>query len=607
MTTRDVVLIGTFALAAGGAALARQSPAAVGQISGHVTDEGTGQPVTDAVVTLSGTGPMRRAMTDASGAFEFTQIAPGFYGVLASKPGYATSGAGQHSATGLPQPLSVVATEPRANVVVPMWRLGTIAGVVSDATSEPLPGIEVHGYRRALVAGTWQWTDNATTSTDDRGRYRLTGLPPGDYLVAARPTQDPETPLLVALLSTNVTSAADVMAGVASNAHETPEVDARVPAAPVTFAPAVTSLAKASVVAVGPAAAVTNINVRATFARGRRVAGQLAGVTGALPGAIVHLVTTSAQAADPEIEVASAACDEDGRFAFANVAPGSYALSLMWMAPAPPAPSAPPQASAAPLAGRAAGAGPGVPPPAPPLPVDPVRWAHMPISVSTTDVVSVQLPVRKGFTMSGRAVFGDAVPPPPDISSTVLRLDPAVPAPGSGPAPPPTRLRLDSQGRVTSMGVPTGRYFLRINTLPRGWTLVSAMTGGHDALDEPIDIHASIDDLTLALENRPLGSITGTVSRPTTLPTTVIVFAADAAKRLDSANNARRMRATRPLAEGQFTIGGLAPGAYLVVALDGDAPAGWQDPARLAQWASTATHVDVALGETAHIALQVDK
>ena len=603
MTTRDVVLIGTFALAAGSAALARQSPGSTGQMSGHVTDESTGQPVTDAVVTLTGTGPMRRAMTDATGAFEFTQIVPGFYGVLASKPGYGTTGAGQHSATGLPQPMSVLAAQPLANVVVPMWRLGTIAGVVSDATSEPLPGIEVHGYRRALVAGTWQWTDNATTSTDDRGRYRLTSLAPGDYVVAARPTQDPETPLLVALLSTNVTAAADVMAGVASNAHETPEVDARVPAAPVTFAPAVTSLAKAAVVAVGPAAAVTNINVHVTFARGRRVAGQLVAVTGALPGAIVRLVTTSTQPADPEIEVASAACDGDGRFAFANVAPGSYALSLLWTPPAPPAP--PP--AQAPLAGRAAGAGPGVPPPAPPLPVELVRWARVPMSVTSADVVSVQLPVQEGFTMSGRAVFGDAAPPPPDISSTVLRLDPVVPPSGPAPAPPPTRLRLDSQGRVTSMGVTAGRYFLRINTLPRGWTLVSAMTGGHDALDEPIDIHANIEDLALRFENRPLGSITGTVSRPTTLPTTVIVFPADAAKRLDSANNARRMRAARPLAEGQFTIGGLAPGAYLVVALDGDAPAGWQDPARLAQWASTATHLDVALGEVAHIVLQMDK
>ncbi len=605
MTTRDVVLIGALALTAGGAVIARQGPVSTGRISGRVIDQTTSQPVSDAAVTLTGTGPVRRAMTDAAGNFELTDVATGMYGILAAKPGYATSGAGQSSPTGLPQPMTVTAADGRTGVVVPMWRLGAIAGVVTDATAEPLPGVEIHGYRRALIAGAWQWTDAATTSTDDRGRYRLASLAPGDYVVVARPTQDPETPLLVALLSTNAAAAADVMAGVTSNASETPDVDARVPAAPVTFAPAATAFSKASIIAVTPAAAVSNVNVRLTFGRGRRIAGQLTGVSGVLPGAIVRLVTSAAETANPEIEVASAACDETGRFAFANVAPGSYALSLLWMPPPPasqPALAAP--ASQVPQPGR--GPAPGVPPPAPLLPSEPVRWARVPVSVTTADVAGVQLPVHDGFTLSGHAVFSTGAPLPPDISASVLRLDPAIAQ--TGPPPPmPTRLRIGEQGRITSMGMPAGRYFLRINTMPRGWTLVSATTGGHDALDEPIDVHSNLDDLTLTFENRPLGSISGTVTRDMPGSTTVIVFPADAAKRLDSANNARRLRASRPQESGTFAIGGLAPGAYLVIALDGDAPAGWQDPAKLEAWAAKAQHVDVALADIAHVTLQVSK
>jgi hypothetical protein len=234
-----------------------------------------------------------------------------------------------------------------------------------------------------------------------------------------------------------------------------------------------------------------------------------------------------------------------------------------------------------------------------------VRWARATVSVATADVGDLQLPVHDGFTMSGRAVFSAGAQLPPDIASSVLRLDPVVPV--SGPAPPPTRLRIDEQGRVTSMGVATGRYFLRINILPRGWTLVSATTAGHDALDEPIDIHANVDDLTLSFENHPLGLLSGTVTRDAPGSTTVIVFPSEASKRLDNANNARRMRAIRPLESGAFTIGGLAPGAYFVVALDGDAPAGWQDPARLATWQSVAQRVDIALADIAHVTLQVNR
>ncbi len=147
---------------------------------------------------------------------------------------------------------------------------------------------------------------------------------------------------------------------------------------------------------------------------------------------------------------------------------------------------------------------------------------------------------------------------------------------------------------------------MRVNNVPRGWTLVSATTGGHDALDEPIDIRANVADLTLTFENRPLGSISGTVTRQTTGSTTVVVFPADAAKRTDTIGNARRVRAIR-LVNDTFAVGNLPPGSYLVIALDGDAPTGWQDPARLAAWAAHATTVDVTVGEAARVTLQVDK
>src|SRR5262249_52919587 len=151
---------------------------------------------------------------------------------------------------------------------------------------------------------------------------------------------------------------------------------------------------------------------------------------------------------------------------------------------------------------------------APPLPAEPVRWARAPVTVATADISDVQLPLSDGFTLSGRAVFTGAAALAPDIAGAQLRPDPAIPS-SAPPSPVHARLRTDRQGRMASMGVAPGRYFLRVGTVPRGLTLVSALTGGHDALDEPIDVHDNIDDLTLTFDSRPLGSIAGTVTRQT--------------------------------------------------------------------------------------------
>ena len=598
MTMRVVALVAGV-LACAVAVTARQAvmPDGLGLIKGQVVDEANGRPVPGTVVTLNGSSPARRIIVGAGGLFEFDALPAGSYGLQASRPGYLPSIAGQRSPTGTGRPIVISNGADHADVVVRMWRTGSIAGSVMTAASIPLTGVEVHALQHTLAGGSWQWTDAAVAMSDDHGHYHLGNLAPGDFLVIAKPVQDPETPLLMALLTANATSAADVMAGVASIAGGTPNVDARVPASTTTYY-AATPAAGASIMTLPPGTARTGVDLRVRQGHGVRISGVLAGATGPVGGLIVHLVAPIAEGAEtdgPDLEVATAACTDDGRFGFSAVAAGRYSLVLTWTPPAPPA-------------GVRSGP-PGGTETAPPLPAEPALWARMPITVGSANIAGVQLELHQGSTVSGHVVLDGAGPAPIGLEAANLRLEAVGASLIPSPQVPPVRLVVDANGRITSASITPGRYVLRAAPV-RGWTVESATTGDRDIVDDPIEVRSNIVDLALTLTDRPLGTIAGSAVGDGGQPATdasVIVFPASAGHRRDSSATARRLRAIRAQVNGTFAVAGLPPGDYFALALDADPPAGWQSPPRLEAWEKLATRVTVALGAVQRLTLEVIK
>jgi len=573
------------------------APRASNVVSGRVVERATGQPVPEAIVTLGGGNPVQRVVASPTGSFTFHAVADGAYVVRADRPGYLSASAGQRTPAGGGETIAVAAGQPPVEVLVSLWRAGSITGTVVGDADAPVTGVEVHALQRALVGGIWAWADAANAVSDDHGRYHLANLGPGEFLVVGRPMQDPETPLLLALFTANIGQAADVMANVEASAAETPLLDARVPA--VSLASGPTAAGRPVPITLAPGAARTAVVLRVKQTHGVRVAGTLGGASVPTRGLTVRLVAPIPAMGTPDasgeqgIEMASAACDDRGRFEFSNVPSGHYRLTLTWMPPLAAAP-----------AGRPAG-----PPPVAPLPNEPAVYADQPLIVGSTDVTGVQLEAHDGFRLGGRVTAAGAEPRIPGLEMTTLRLEavgtPVIPA----ATLTPSRVLIDANGRVTSSSVAPGRYLLRV-VPPRGWTVVSAMSGGHDLLDDPIDLRANLDDLTLTLTNGPLGAATGVVVSAAGGPAggaTALIFPADAADRGDTSATARRLRQIRVPAWGAFTFGNLPPGDYLAVALAGDPPAEWQAPESLRALARSATPVTVALGQTQTIRLEVAK
>jgi hypothetical protein len=132
-----------------------------------------------------------RVVSDAAGHFVLHDLPKGSYTITASKPGYVDAAVGRRSPTDTGnQSLVLSDGERRGDVTLPFWRFGAIVGTVVDEVGEPVIGIQVRAFRRAIVSGRMKFSPLGNTyATDDRGIYRLASLPPGDYVVGIVTTQ----------------------------------------------------------------------------------------------------------------------------------------------------------------------------------------------------------------------------------------------------------------------------------------------------------------------------------------------------------------------------------------------------------------------------------
>jgi hypothetical protein len=134
--------------------------------------------------------PRRSAMTDGSGRFELTDVPAGRFRISAMKPGYAgttdSSLAPFLPGLGMGPTIEVADGDVREGIEIALRRLGTLTGSVSDELGDPIVGATVQllhveyasGRRRLVPAG-------LARQTDDRGRYRVYNVQPGQYVVTA--------------------------------------------------------------------------------------------------------------------------------------------------------------------------------------------------------------------------------------------------------------------------------------------------------------------------------------------------------------------------------------------------------------------------------------
>lgn len=180
--------------------LGAQTPPDTAIVAGRVTLNGA--PVRGATVALQpdqtnfrfDLKAVLRAQTDEAGGFRFERVKAGRYTLGAIAPGYVAPSDNQYGPQG--KAINVSTGETADGIEIALKPGGVITGRVTDAQGNPVVGeslelslLKPQGKPERLFLG----PNGMMYSTDDRGIYRLFGLPAGRYLLSVGFEQRPNS------------------------------------------------------------------------------------------------------------------------------------------------------------------------------------------------------------------------------------------------------------------------------------------------------------------------------------------------------------------------------------------------------------------------------
>lgn len=183
----NAALIALVLLAAAGASTPRSARLAT--VSGAVVVAGEDAVPPGTRVHLKDlAGPATFSATpDAAGRFRIDAVPVGRFTLAVTSQGYVGLPHGASHVRGLEVPVAVGSSDV-ADLRLDLVRTGTISGMVRDRFFAPVSSIRVSIQRWTFISGTRALVpalDRTVSRTGADGRYRVEGLPPGDYVVSA--------------------------------------------------------------------------------------------------------------------------------------------------------------------------------------------------------------------------------------------------------------------------------------------------------------------------------------------------------------------------------------------------------------------------------------
>ena len=610
-------------------------------IVGRVIDPASGKGVSGAIVTLNG-GPSRavtpqqpgmppappappppppQILTDNDGRFAFMNLTRGNYTLTATKSGYTAGGYGRVRPGGPTRPVQLDDGEKMPDATIRLFKLGSIAGTVTDDAGEPVVSTMIRVYRRTLLSGRRVLTPaGGQTTTDDRGMYRIGNLPPGEYVVVApvvpvtvpagaqgpgnRPNLQSTSPGLTfgspmpgaggQAIGPDARFLLQRGNGMSGDIAAAPDASGRIVGFSTVYYPNAPTASGADVITIASGEERTAIDLALRRVPTVAISGLITGPDGAAADHAIRLVATDAGDIIQEPESAVAMSDASGLFLFLGIPSGQYIVQVVRMPRRTPVDVMVRQESMPMSAAqfRALQEAQSV--------SEPLLWARVPVSVSDSDVHGLALTLREGLTVSGRLEFSGSRPRPDPqrLAQAQIMIEPAdgrLPEYDQGPP-----LRVQQDGRFMTSGRLPGRYFIRPGGVAGGWNLQSITANGIDVTDSPIDLsNSSVSNVVITFSDQ-IQDLQGTVSSTPSGAEApgVVVFPADSNAWKNFGVSPMRMRLTRASGNGgRFVMGSLPPGDYFIVAIPDEYTGEWQDPAYLELLSRVAMRFSLGLGE----------
>lgn len=528
------------------------------RVSGVVVDSQSQKVLANVRVVLAPTTARLagiEAVTKQDGRFTFAVVQAGKYTLQASKAGYPVQFYRSPAFTGLSSAIAVRDDQDTTHIVFAAKRGAAISGQIQDDDSEPVGNALVTVFQSMIVDGERKIVMRGQTRANAAGRFRLAGLPAGDYYVCAmgRPWFADSLLQMQEIRESTRRAPRDFAApgqDLALPPQPVPEFSAdpnfRGTALMTTFFPRAPSIEEASLVHLS-AGGEAQASVTLPLTKAVSVQGAV-DFSGPIAGGRVNLLK---KAYDQYMLFLQATVSKEGTFEFKNVPAGSYEI----------------------VAASDVGAGAS-------------SWqARQEIEVGSSDSEVVLKPASMG-ALSGKVVFEGEHPPAGSIFFVALRND-------EGHA---VRIPVNPDGTFTLSRLLPGRYELA-GVSDYVATYLVGPDGERLPLAVDITPGASIHrDLALT---KAASTIEGTVERAGAPRVGAFVL-------LMPKSSAARWayRRDQTDSDGSFRLAAIPSGDYFLIALTEGDEVAYSDPKVAAKLAGAAKPVHIDSGDRLDLKLQ---
>ena len=535
-----------------------------GTIAGVVTlGDDARTPVRRAVVTLTAADGTEKlaAISGDDGRFTIERVPAGRYTLEADKPAHLAVAYGARRPGRRGTTLIVAEGQRVTDLPLSLPRGAVLAGRVVLPDGQPVSNVQM------MAIPSWLTTGGGTPPagarefrTNDLGEFRLFGLPPDTYVVAALPSFGRGE--VERMSDGAISSVLRQLQQPGSPAGAPAGSPVTVTYAPVYF-PGTPSIGEARSVTVAAGDVREDLSFTITAFPAAIIRGRVVG----LDGAPTQAVTLTLEGIGPALPAGATGVgrinqpDRNGGFEVRGVSPGMYRLRAR-------AGGVKLDANGKMLSARGDAQ---------------TQFAMADVSVAGADIDGVVLALQEGHRFAG-TLTADGSAAPPALTGALISVEPmtyGIQSVLAGTAMPGVAGRgatVDQAGRFAVMGLEPFNYEIQVTLPPAvvaaGWHVESIRYGDRDLRDAPFTFAGgSLEDVKIRLTTT-VTELTGrlTTSGDADAPATdyfIVAFPADRGLWYPASP---RVQVLRPAVDGTFSTKNLPAGTYrLAVLTDVDA------------------------------------
>lgn len=522
-------------------------------IEGVVRQADTGEPLKKTLLTAMtasprGNGPMNpvTASSDAEGRFRLTNIEPGQYRLVAERAGYVRMEHGARRPNQPGTPLTLKSGDELKNVEIKLIRHAVVTGRITDEDGDPVQSASVQLMRYTFVRGRRQLVPVSGGSSNDLGEYRLFGIAPGKYYLSVSHRSGGPFGAIMGMRGRGGPGAG--MMGADQNY------------APMYF-PGTFEVDSATLLEIPAGSDMRGVDMRLLRTRTYRVSGRVVAQAEGRRGGMVVLVPKSSAGFGFGDRLAAPWRPNTGSFEIQGVRPGSYNLVAQV------------------FEGQNR------------------MSARLPVDVGEGDVTDLTVTPVPGGELSGVVRVQDKASV--DLQNLRIQLSPREIGPFGGFGTSPVQ----ADGKFTVSNLTAGQYDLSVGGLSDNAYVKAVRYGEADALASGLDLSggsAGLLDIVISPNGAAIsGSVADSDGNPKSGATVLLVPTADRHQRLDLYKTANSDQS------GAYRFAGVAPGDYLLFALEDHERGAEYDPKYVEQFASQAEKLSVREGATETKALKL--